>query len=128
MRHPKASARDAKRAKYTVAPRVGDFAGDGFVPGGQFAKAAAAAAAEGEDGESAAAKRGASYEVMKNRGLTPHKSKLGRNPRAKKREKFRKAEVRRGGQVRSVKEGVGDSYDGEGTGIRAGISRSRKMK
>lgn len=46
-------------------------------------------------------KRGASYAIIKNRGLTPHKNKLNRNPRAKKREAFRKAAIRRKGQVSS---------------------------
>lgn len=44
-------------------------------------------------------KRGASYTIIKNRGLTPHKNKLNRNPRSKKREAFRKATIRRKGQV-----------------------------
>ena len=46
--------------------------------------------------------RGVSYEIIKNRGLTPHKSKLNRNPRVKKREAYRKAVIRRKGQVVDV--------------------------
>lgn len=57
------------------------------------AERAARGGAGGED------KRGASYSIIKNRGLTPHKNKLNRNPRAKKREAFRKATIRRKGQV-----------------------------
>ena len=49
-------------------------------------------------------KRAASYQIMKNRGLTAHKNKLNRNPRAKKREQFRKATIRRKGQVREMRE------------------------
>ena len=45
-------------------------------------------------------KRGVSYTIIKNRGLTPHKNKLNRNPRTKKREKYREAIIRRKGQVR----------------------------
>lgn len=60
-------------------------------------------------------KRGASYTIIKNRGLTPHKNKLNRNPRTKKREAFRKATIRRKGQVRG---GIlGNSR------VRAGILR-----
>lgn len=44
-------------------------------------------------------KRGANYAMIKNKGLTPHKNKLNRNPRVKKREAFRKAVIRRKGQV-----------------------------
>ncbi|CAM9238221.1 unnamed protein product [Choristocarpus tenellus] len=79
----------------------------------------------GED--TTGAKRGASYAIMKNRGLTPHKNKLNRNPRAKKREAFRKAKIRRKGQVREIRTGEADSYGGEATGIKSGIIRSRKL-
>ena len=73
-------------------------------------------------------KRAASYQIIKNRGLTAHKSKLNRNPRAKKREQFRKATIRRKGQVREMRESAeGDRYAGEATGIRAGLTRSRKI-
>ena len=77
----------------------------------------------GKDG-----KRAASYQIMKNRGLTPHKRKLDRNPRAKKREQFRKAEIRRKGQVRAMRDPTeADNYGGEITGIRSRVSKSRKL-
>ena len=103
----KASRKAAKKDKFAVAPRFGawqDDTDDGGAPG----------------------KRSASHKIMKNRGLTAHKKKIERNPRVKKREAFRKATIRRKGQVREQRAG-GDAYGGEETGIRAGISRSRRM-
>ena len=72
-------------------------------------------------------KRAASYEIMKNRGLTPHRKKANRNPRVKKREAFAKAVVRRKGQVRDVQSGSATHYGGELTGIKANLSRSRRI-
>lgn len=72
-------------------------------------------------------KRAASYEIMKNRGLTPHRKKANRNPRVKKREAFAKAVVARKGQVREVQSGSATHYGGELTGIKANLSRSRKI-
>lgn len=73
-------------------------------------------------------KRAISYEIMKNRGLTAHKSKANRNPRVKKREAYDKAVKARKGQVRDVIKGVEDNYGGELSGIKANLSRSRKVK
>ena len=72
-------------------------------------------------------KRAATYEIMKNKGLTPHRKKENRNPRVKKRQAYEKAIVRRKGQVREVTAGAAGSYDGELTGIKANIARSRKI-
>ncbi|GKY93273.1 hypothetical protein MPSEU_000294800 [Mayamaea pseudoterrestris] len=71
--------------------------------------------------------RGVSKQIMKNRGLVAHKNKLNRNPRVKKREQYRKALIRRKGAVRDVRTDEGHKYDGEGTGIKSNISRSRKL-
>ena len=65
--------------------------------------------------------------IMKNRGLVAHKSKMNRNPRVKKREQYRKAIIRRKGAVREVRTEEGHKYGGEETGIRSGLSRSRKL-
>lgn len=66
--------------------------------------------------------------IMKNRGLVPHKSKLNRNPRVKKREQYRKAQIRRKGAVREVRDrDEGARYGGEETGIKSNLSRSRKL-
>jgi len=72
-------------------------------------------------------KRAASYEIIKNRGLTPSRKKANRNPRVKKRQMYDKAIVRRKGQVRDVITGAAGSYGGEMTGIKANIARSRKI-
>lgn len=37
--------------------------------------------------------------MAKNKGLTPKRKKIDRNPRVKHREKFRRAKIRRKGQV-----------------------------
>lgn len=71
--------------------------------------------------------RAISTAILKNRGLVAHKAKINRNPRVKKREQYRKALIRRKGAVREVREGESHKYGGEGTGIKSGISRSRKL-
>lgn len=38
-------------------------------------------------------------QMAKNKGLTPKRKKIDRNPRVKHREKFRRAKIRRRGQV-----------------------------
>ncbi|OQR82740.1 hypothetical protein ACHHYP_15542 [Achlya hypogyna] len=81
---------------------------------------------EGDDDEDK--KRGATYQMIKNRGLTAHKSKVNRNPRVKKRLQYQKALVRRKGQVREVRTGEAARYGGELTGIKANITRSRKIR
>ncbi|XP_075695655.1 something about silencing protein 10-like [Rhinoderma darwinii] len=73
------------------------------------------------------AKRAITYQIAKNKGLTPKRRKIDRNPRVKHREKFRRAKIRRKGQVREVrKEEV--RYSGENSGIRAGVKKSIKLK
>lgn len=39
------------------------------------------------------------YQISKNKGLTPHRNKEQRNPRVKHRNKYRKAKIRRKGAV-----------------------------
>lgn len=48
------------------------------------------------------AKRAITYQISKNKGLTPRKKKELRNPRVKHRMKFRKAVIRRKGQVKII--------------------------
>jgi len=78
---------------------------------------------EGEEQE----KRAISYNMAKNKGLTPYRKKELRNPRVKHRMKFRKATVRRKGQVRTARTEV-RKYEGELTGIKMNISKSIKFK
>lgn len=73
------------------------------------------------------AKRAITYQIAKNRGLTPRRKKIDRNPRVKHREKFRKAKIRRRGQVREVRREE-QRYTGELSGIRAGVKKSIKLK
>ena len=104
------------------------------------ASAAAAAAADEEASAAAAArasrpkdsaepgeKREAGRQIERNRGLTRERKKIDRNPRVKNREKFRRATIKRKGQVREVREAEGGSYAGEASGIRKGVSHSRKF-
>lgn len=76
-----------------------------------------------EDGD----KRAASFEIMKNRGLTPHRKKENRNARVKKRHAYEKAVIRRKGAVREAGARADVGYQGEMTGIKANLSHSRRM-
>ncbi|XP_036386984.1 something about silencing protein 10 [Megalops cyprinoides] len=82
---------------------------------------------EDEDELDPEAKRGITYQMAKNRGLTPKRKKIDRNPRVKHREKFRRAKIRRKGQVREVRKEE-EKYSGEWSGIRAGVIKSTKFK
>jgi hypothetical protein len=101
----KSKYQQEKKAHYTAAPRYGGY----------------------EEQVNEGSKRAATYEIVKNKGLTPHRKKENRNPRVKKREKYAKAVVSRKGQVRDVIKGQAASYGGELTGIKSSVSRSRKM-
>lgn len=94
-----------KKAHYTPGPRFGGM----------------------EDNVEAGARRPASYEIIKNKGLTPHRKKENRNPRVKKKMQYHDKLVSQSGQVRKVKVGVVGTYKGEETGIKANLSRSRKI-
>ncbi|NXS85057.1 SAS10 protein, partial [Erpornis zantholeuca] len=83
--------------------------------------------AEVSEGEDPGKKRGVTYQMIKNKGLTPKRRKIDRNPRVKHREKFRRAKIRRKGQVREVRREL-HRYAGELSGIRAGVKKSRKLK
>lgn len=72
-------------------------------------------------------KRKVNSAIAKNRGLTPHRKKLSKNPRKKHRMAYEKAVVRRKGQVQSVREGEAGGYAGEKSGVRTGITKSRKL-
>jgi U3 small nucleolar RNA-associated protein 3 len=76
-------------------------------------------------------KRGATRDIIKNKGLTPHRNKLDRNPRVKKKVKYaKKVKTARssglsGRQNTSV--GGASGYAGESTGINPKVSRSTRI-
>lgn len=77
--------------------------------------------------EDAEGKRSITWQMEKNRGLTPHRKKANKNPRKKYKLKHEKAVIRRKGQVREMRQAT-SNYGGESTGIRTNISRSVRFK
>lgn len=72
-------------------------------------------------------RRSITYQISKNKGLTPHRSKEQRNPRVKHRNKYRKAMIRRKGAVRESRKEI-RRYAGEISGIKAGLKKSISLK
>ncbi|CAL1681468.1 unnamed protein product [Lasius platythorax] len=72
-------------------------------------------------------KRAITYQMAKNRGLTPYRKKELRNPRVKHRNKYRKAIIRRKGAIREVRKEL-TRYEGEISGIKAGVKKGIKLK
>lgn len=77
----------------------------------------------GEDDE----RRQITYQIAKNKGLTPYRKKELRNPRVKHRMKFRKAIIRRKGAHRTPRKEI-RRYDGEISGISARVKKGIKIK
>ncbi|XP_072949371.1 something about silencing protein 10 [Epargyreus clarus] len=72
-------------------------------------------------------KREITYQIAKNKGLTPHRKKEQRNPRVKHKLKYRKAKIRRKGAVREPRNEM-SRYGGEASGIKANVKKSIKIK
>jgi len=76
-----------------------------------------------EDGEE---KRAITYTIAKNKGLMPKRSKLQRNPRLKNRMKYEKAQKKRKGAVREIRDQK-QPYFGEASGINARVKKGVKI-
>ena len=75
----------------------------------------------GEDG-----KRKVTYQIEKNKGLTPRRKKENRNSRVKKRKAY-ESKMKKLGSVKPVFKGVPTGgYQGQTSGIKAGLIRSTK--
>lgn len=79
------------------------------------------------DDQSETSKRAITYQMAKNKGLTPQRKKEQRNPRVKHRNKYRKAIIRRKGAVREVRKEL-SRYGGEISGIKTSVTKSIKIK
>lgn len=79
------------------------------------------------DTEEIVDKREITYQIAKNKGLTPHRKKEQRNPRVKHKLKYRKAKIRRKGAVREARSEL-TRYAGEASGIKANVRKSIKIK
>ena len=73
---------------------------------------------------SVAGARSATRAMIKNRGLTPHRPKDAKNPRKHIRDKYEAKVKARKGQVRDMR-AEGDAYQGEKSGVRSNLVRSR---
>jgi U3 small nucleolar RNA-associated protein 3 len=71
-------------------------------------------------------KRAINYQIEKNKGLTPRRNKMYRNPRVRNRVKAHRAIVKRKSivPVRTQEK----RYSGEATGIRMSVVRGVKIK
>lgn len=72
-------------------------------------------------------KREITREIRTNRGLTKYRKKEARNPRVANRIKADRQAKRRKSAVPEARREGDAGYDGEATGVRSGISRSRIM-
>ncbi|RAK97017.1 something about silencing 10 family protein [Aspergillus ibericus CBS 121593] len=73
-------------------------------------------------------KRAITYQIEKNKGLTPKRSKDSRNPRVKKRKKFEEKKKKLGSIRQVYKGGEGrGGYGGELTGIKKNLVKSVKL-
>lgn len=73
-----------------------------------------------------AGKRALNFQILKNKGLTPHRRNENRNARVKKRKKYEQAKKKLR-SVRQVYDANHGPYQGETTGIKKSVSRSIKF-
>ena len=85
---------------------------------------------EGDDGaedeDEDEKRRSITFQIQKNKGLTPKRPKMQRNPRVKHRFKFDKAKKRRKGAVREARSET-TRYGGEVSGINARVKKGVKL-
>lgn len=103
--------------------KTGSDSSDEEEDGGQSDDADEEQEQMGEDDE----RRQITYQISKNKGLTPYRKKELRNPRVKHRNKFRKALIRRKGAVRTIRK-EDKRYGGEISGIKASTKKGIKIK
>ncbi|KAJ2808016.1 something about silencing protein 10 [Coemansia guatemalensis] len=72
------------------------------------------------------AKRSVNYQILKNKGMMPRRTKEQRNPRVKRRKRYEKAQKKLNSSVTQVRALEGN-YGGEATGIKSGLARSTRF-
>ncbi|PIA14876.1 hypothetical protein COEREDRAFT_82470 [Coemansia reversa NRRL 1564] len=72
------------------------------------------------------AKRSVNYQILKNKGMVPRRTKEQRNPRVKRRKRYEKAQKKLNSSVTQVRALEGN-YGGEATGIKSGLARSTRF-
>lgn len=111
IKSSKESKKDARRAAHEKAQKAA-----------KEGKLAELSENIGDDG-----KRALNFQILKNKGLTPHRKNDNRNARVKKRKKYDAAKKK----LKSVRAVYDESnrgpYQGEKTGIKKGLSRSVKF-
>jgi U3 small nucleolar RNA-associated protein 3 len=73
------------------------------------------------------AKRKVTYQILKNRGLTPNRNRDIKNPRVKHRKKYDKAQKKIKSFKRVYGGDFGGAYGGEATGIKTHVTKSVKF-
>ncbi|PVU95195.1 hypothetical protein BB561_001974 [Smittium simulii] len=71
-------------------------------------------------------KRPINYQILKNKGLTPKRRKIDRNPRVKRKVKYEAAKKKLS-SIRKTYKVPTSSYGGETTGIKSHLSKSTKF-
>ncbi|PVU90934.1 hypothetical protein BB559_004368 [Furculomyces boomerangus] len=71
-------------------------------------------------------KRPINYQILKNKGLTPKRQKVNRNPRVKKKVKYAAAKKKLASTKRIYKVPT-KGYGGEATGIKKNLAKSTKL-
>ncbi|KAJ1988187.1 something about silencing protein 10 [Coemansia spiralis] len=72
------------------------------------------------------AKRNVNYQILKNKGMMPRRTKEQRNPRVKRRKRYETAKKKLSSTVAQVRTQEG-AYGGEATGIKANLTRSTRF-